>query len=59
MFKYFLDDNRISSNEFGLKPGDSRISQLIATTHDIFKSSYDRLEVGDVFLDSSESFDKV
>ena len=42
MFKYFLDDNRISSNESGLKPGDSRISQLIATTHDIFKSSYDR-----------------
>ena len=55
----FLDDNRISSNQSGFKPGNSCINQLIAITHDIFKSFYDGLERGGVFLDISESFDKV
>ena len=36
MFKHFLDNNLISSNQSGFKPVDSCINQLIAITHDIF-----------------------
>ena len=59
MFKHFLDNNLISSNQSCLKPGDSCINQLIAITHDIFKSFEDGLEIRGVFLDISKAFDKV
>ena len=59
MFKHFLDNNLISSNQSGFKPGDSCINQLIAITHDIFKSFDDGLEVRSVFLDVPKAFDKV
>ena len=49
----------ISSTQFGFKPGDSCINQLIAITHDIFKGFDDGLEVRGVFLDISKTFDKV
>ena len=58
MFKYFLDNNLISSNQSGFKPGDSYINQLIAITHDIFKDFDDGLEIRGVFLDISKAFDK-
>ena len=35
MFKHFLYNNLISSNQSGFKPGDSCINQLIAITHKI------------------------
>ena len=35
IFKHFLDNNLISSNQSGLKPGDSSINQLIAVTHEV------------------------
>ena len=59
MFKYFLDNNLISSNQFGCKPGDSCINQLIVITHDIFKGFDDESEIRGVFLDISKAFDKV
>ena len=58
MFKHFLGNNLISSNQSGFKPGDSCINQLIAISH-IFKCFDDRLEVREVFLDISKKFDKV
>ena len=58
MFKYFLENNLISSKQSGFKPGDSSINQLIAITHDIFKGFDDGLEVRDVF-NVSKPFDKV
>ena len=49
----------ISPNQSGFRPGDSCINQLIAITHEIYKSFDDGLEVMGVFLDISKAFDKV
>ena len=59
MLKYFLDNNLISSNQFGFRPGDSCINQLLSISHDIFTSFHNGLEVRGVFLDISKAFDKV
>ena len=59
MFKHFLDNNLISSNQSGFKPGDSCMNQLITITHNIFKGFHDGLEKTGVFLDISKAFDKV
>ena len=55
MFKHFLDNNFLSCNQSGFKPGNSRV---IAITHHIFKCFDDRLEVRGVFLGISKAFDK-
>ena len=49
----------ISSNQSGLKPGDSCINQLLSITHEIYKCFDDGFEVRGVFLDISKAFDKV
>ena len=59
MFKHFLDNNLISSNQSGFKPGDSCINQPIAKTHEIFKGFDDGLEIRGVYLDISKAFEKV
>ena len=35
IYNAILDNNLISSNQSGLKPGDSSINQLIAVTHEV------------------------
>ena len=50
MFKHFLDNNLISSNQSGFKPGDSCINRLIAITHKLFKCFDDGLEIRGFFL---------
>ena len=55
MFKHFLDNNFLSCNQSGFKPGNSRV---IAITHNILKCFDDRLEVRGVFLGISKAFDK-
>ena len=52
MFRFFLDNKLISTNQSGFKPGDSCINQLLSITHEIYKSFDDGLEVRSVFLDS-------
>ena len=59
LFTFFNDNNLISPNQSGFRPGDSCINQLIAITHEIYKSFDDGLEVRGVFLDISKAFDKV
>ena len=59
MFKFFIENELISPNQSGFKPGDSCINQLLAITHEIYKSFDDGFEVGGVFLDISKTFDKV
>ena len=54
MFIYFIENNLISENQSGLKPGDSCINQLLAITHEIFSSFDDNYEVRGVFLDISK-----
>ena len=49
----------ISKDQSGFKPGGSCINQLLSTTHEIFKSFDDGLEIRSVFLDISKAFDKV
>ena len=59
MFRFVIENNLISTNQFGFKPGDSCINQLLSKTHEIYKSFDDRFEMRGVFLDISKAFDKV
>ena len=59
MFTKFIENNLISENQAGFKPGDSCVNQLLAITHEIFSSFDDNYEVRGVFLDISKAFDKV
>ena len=59
LFEFFIANELISSNQFGFKPGDSCINQLLSITHEIYKSFDDGYEVRGVFLDISKVFDKV
>ena len=51
----------LSKHQFGFRPDDSCIYQLLATTDDIFLSfdSSPSLETRGVFLDISKAFDRV
>ena len=51
MFEFFTENNLISDNKSGLKPGDSYVNQLLSITHEIYQSFDDNLEVRAVFLD--------
>ena len=57
--EYFIDNDLISRNQSGFKPGDSYINHLISITHEIYESFDDGFEVRGVFLDISKAFDKV
>ena len=59
MFDFFSENELISHNQSGFKPGDSCINQLLDITHDIYQSLDDDLERRGVFLDISKAFDKV
>ena len=59
MFKFFIENDLISPNQSGFKPGDSCINQLLSIIHDIYKSFDCGYEVRGVFLDISKAFDKV
>ena len=56
MFRFFIENDLISSNESGFKPGDSCVFQLVFITHEIYKS-FD--EGHEVFLDILKASDKV
>ena len=60
MFDFFTENNLITHNQSGFKPGDSCTNQLLSiTTHEIYKSFDDGLDVRGVFSDISKAFDKV
>ena len=48
-----------SPNQSGSRPGDSCVNQLLAITHEIYKSLDEGFEVRGTFLDISKAFDKV
>ena len=56
---FFLEKKIITLHQFGLKPDDSCINQLLSITHEIHKYFDDGLEVRRVFLDMSKAFYKV
>ena len=59
MFRFLIENNLISSNQSGFKPGDSCIDQFLSITHETYKSFDDGFEVRGVFRDISKAFDKV
>ena len=59
MFTFFTENNLISPDQSGFRPGDSCVNQLLAITHEIYKSFDEGFEVRGVFLDISKAFDKV
>ena len=59
MFTFFTENNLISPNQSGFRHGDSCVNQLLAITHEIYKSFDEGFEVRGVFLDISKAFDKV
>ena len=59
MFKFFFENELISSNQSGFKPDDSCVNQLVSITHDIYKYFDEGHEVMGVFLDTSKAFEKV
>ena len=48
---FFIENELISPNQSGFKPGDSCTNQLLAITHEIYKSFDGSFEVRGVFLD--------
>ena len=54
----FTENNLISPNQSGFRPGDSCVIQSLAITHEIYKS-FEGFEVRGFFLDISKAFDKV
>ena len=59
MFKFFIENELISSNQSGFKSSDSCVNELVSITHEIYKSFEKGHEVRVVFLDISKEFDKV
>ena len=59
MFSFFLANNLLAPNQYGFKPGDSCINQLLSITHEIYSSFDDGFEVRSVCLGISKAFDKV
>ena len=59
MFSLLIENDLMSQNQSGCKPGNSCISQLLSITYEIYKSFDDGREVKDVFLDISKAFNKV
>ena len=59
MFEFLSENELISHNKSGFKPGDSYINQLLCITDDIYQSLDESLETKCAFLDISKAFDKV
>ena len=59
MFNFFTENNLISPNQSGFRPGDSCVNQLLAITHEIYRWSDKGFEVRGVFLDIYKAFDNV
>ena len=59
MFKFFIENELISSKQSGFKPGDSCVNQLVSIKHEFYKSFDKGHEVRGVFLDISKAFNKV
>ena len=59
LFNVLLENNLISPNQSGFKPGNSCINQLLSIKHKIYNSFDEGLEVRRAFLDIYKAFDKV
>ena len=55
MFNFFTENNLISPNQSGFRHGDFCVKQLLAITHEIYKSFDEGFELRGVFLDISKA----
>ena len=58
MYELFTENNLISPNQSGFKPGNSCINQLLSITPEICKSFDDGLEVQGIFYTDLLNFRK-
>ena len=56
MYKFFLDNNLLSPNQSGFRPGDSTISQLLAITTEIYNVFENRKETRAALLQAPVAF---
>ena len=59
LYKFLNENDLLSSNKSGFRPGGSWINQLLSITLEIYQSFDNDLEVRRVFLDILKAFDKV
>ena len=61
LYSFFQDHKLLNPCQSGFKKNDSCINQLVSITHEIYSvfNCNPSLEVGGVFLDLSQAFDKV
>ena len=59
LFECLTENELISHDQSGFKPGHSGISQLVFFTHCVYQSLDDGLDTRVVFLDISKAFEKV
>ena len=59
MYAFLNENNLLSPNQSGFRPGDSTINQLLAITTEIYTAFENYEETRAVFLDISKAFDKV
>ena len=61
LYNHCVNNNLITENQSGFRPGDSVTNQLLYLVHEIHRSfdSIDTTEVRSVYLDMSKAFDKV
>ena len=59
LFTFFTENNLISPNQSGFRLEDSCVNQLLAISHEIYKSFDEGFEVRGGFLDISKAFGKV
>ena len=57
ILEFFIENKLISSSQFGFKPSDSRINQLLSITHEIYSSFAEDPEVRSIF-DIAKALDK-
>ena len=55
MFEFFIENNLISKNQSGFRPGDSCINQLLSLTHQIYQSFLGK-DLGQKFSDMACTF---
>ena len=61
IYNFLLNERHLHPNQYGFRPFDSCINQLLATTHEIFES-FDcnpSLKNRSIFLDISKASEKV
>ena len=57
-FEYLIENNLITENQSGFKPGDFCINQSILSITRLYKSFDNSFEVKGAFLNISKEFDK-